>query len=577
MNTVGDVFRMFSGRELVAEDVVSLESDGMVLAQRINCGAATLYLVSAQQEFDAAAYARICQDADPEPIYSPQIAENQIYQTQIYETPTYEPTYYANSPYEPEPYAAPTFYEPQYVEPYIEPPYVEPYEQPPYAEPPYEPEFIAGQPYFEPPEVAIETADSLFGRPNPWDDEHFREMWGHPAQAELDNAPFEPQMPPDYYELRSIRLADPAEIAERERIQEEARLIREARERERLHELEEREARNREKLAQMESQKLERAKERARLDTQLGYTKKGKRRYNAMLTAFCILLVCSISFLVYRSLESSTAARQGDALGNLYTRDTQQGAVMPTASSSVPSTQTTANSDVSGSPTETEQVQESDGLPSFAALKEINPDIIGWIKIPGTQTDNPVLQSKNDPNFYLSHDFYGQPNRLGAIYMDAANTIGSTQDTNLTLYGHHAIKGTMFGELKSYLGLSFYKQHPTFTFDTLYEQSDWAVFAVFVVSANTDDPAFFDWRTANFDGDDAFNSFIAQCKQHSMITTTVDVSPGDRIVNLATCSYEFENARLVVFARQLRPGETINAENATTNPNPLDPLDWNDE
>jgi sortase B len=225
--------------------------------------------------------------------------------------------------------------------------------------------------------------------------------------------------------------------------------------------------------------------------------------------------------------------------------------------------------------------KEAGDWPSFEEiqdeLKRQNPDIVGWITIPGTQTDNPVLQRKNSKDFYLTHDFYGQPNRLGAIYMDAENLLGSEQtDTNLTLYGHHATKGTMFGELKSYLNLSFYQQHPTFVFDTLYEQSDWAVFAVFVVPGDPNAPEFFEWRTANFESDEDFDAFIAQCKARSLISTPVDAVPGDKLVNLATCSYEFENARLIVMARRVRDGEVIDTSGATVNANPLDPLSWSD-
>lgn len=55
-----------------------------------------------------------------------------------------------------------------------------------------------------------------------------------------------------------------------------------------------------------------------------------------------------------------------------------------------------------------ELVQEKDSkAENYRKLKEQNPDIIGWITIPGTKIDYPVMWSPDNPEKYLRADFNG--------------------------------------------------------------------------------------------------------------------------------------------------------------------------
>jgi sortase B len=354
-------------------------------------------------------------------------------------------------------------------------------------------------------------------------------------------------------------------------------------------------------------------------------TDKGKALYRIMISAVCVCFLVSVAILTTRYLESSTAKREIDALSSMHDYETQTDrAALNDYETAIitPQNEYGSNDYYSGNENYQEELpeytpepsaepevpQEDAGLtqppdeaaanppastaempitsikpqatpdPSFSGLIQANPDVAGWIKVPGTSADNPVMQSgADDPNFYLYNDYYGQSSSLGAIYADAQNLLGPEETSqNITLYGHRAKNGTMFGDLKYYLGLDFYKKNPVFSFDTLYEESKWVIFAVFVIDADNNASDYFEWRQPYFDSNEDFNTYVDACKQRSYISASIDVTPQDRLINLVTCTYEFDNARLVLIARKVRDGEVIDVSSAVMNPSPLYPKQLSD-
>lgn len=84
----------------------------------------------------------------------------------------------------------------------------------------------------------------------------------------------------------------------------------------------------------------------------------------------------------------------------------------------------------------------------FTALQTINPDIIGWIYVPDTPIDYPILQNPYD-NYYLSHDAEGSYSEIGSVFMQAAGSRSFTAEHNI-LYAHNLIDDQMFGALPVY-------------------------------------------------------------------------------------------------------------------------------
>jgi len=289
--------------------------------------------------------------------------------------------------------------------------------------------------------------------------------------------------------------------------------------------------------------------------------KKNKWLYRTVTAIVALAFIFSVAFLTYRALESSTASRQGDSLKNIYGDGTPDstdngggygdygGYTEPDTTLnyySIPET-TEAENTAENPPNDSGGRVANTGL---NRLKEMNPDIVGWITIPGTQADGPVMQSALDkPDYYLDYDFYRQSGRLGALYIDANNALGITR--NVTVYGHQARSGAMFGELKRYLDPAFLKANPEYTFESFSGESKWAVFAAIVVTADNASPDFFEWRVPDFETDAEFTAFVNDVQSRSRISTNVNVAPGDNLMNLVTCSSEFDNARLVIFAKEI--------------------------
>lgn len=216
----------------------------------------------------------------------------------------------------------------------------------------------------------------------------------------------------------------------------------------------------------------------------------------------------------------------------------------------------------------------------FESLMKQNKEIKAWMKIEGTNINNPVYQTNNN-DYYVEHDMNRQSSRYGALFIDKDANIGKEKNSqNVVVYGHHMKDGTMFGPLKKYTDINFYKEHPIIDFTTLYREGQYKVFAVFITNTieSHDNGQIFNYRNHSFSSEENFLNFIDDVKKRSIINTGVDVLGDDEIITLSTCTYEFEEARLVVMARRVRDGETdVNNTNAAEiNPNPLYPQIWYD-
>lgn len=212
-------------------------------------------------------------------------------------------------------------------------------------------------------------------------------------------------------------------------------------------------------------------------------------------------------------------------------------------------------------------------------LKE-NSDFKGWITISGTKIDNPIYQT-SDNEFYLTHNQKKQKSVYGALFFDCNNTVTEAlTDKNLIVYGHHMKNGSMFANLVKYKSLSFYKEHPTIEFSTLYKKSTYKIYAAFVLNASkADDNGYiYNISRQNFINEDDFNSWTAEAFERSLINTGVDVELDDNIITLVTCTYDFDDARFIVMARETREGEdaSVDTQQARANPSPRYPKRWYD-
>lgn len=211
-------------------------------------------------------------------------------------------------------------------------------------------------------------------------------------------------------------------------------------------------------------------------------------------------------------------------------------------------------------------------LSKYAELYAENNDFVGWIKIDGLDISQPVVRGENNKK-YLSTDFSGRHGKYGTVFMHCANSV-ERLNFNTALFGHHMYDSEMFGNLMGYKSIDGYKKAPVVEFNTIYGDFKWKVFAVFITNgtAEGDDGYLFNYMFTDLTSYSKAESFFGEVRQRSLYHPDVDVQPTDKILTLSTCTYEFDEARLVVMARMVRPGESeaVNT-NIELNPNPRFP------
>ena len=196
-------------------------------------------------------------------------------------------------------------------------------------------------------------------------------------------------------------------------------------------------------------------------------------------------------------------------------------------------------------------------LPEFALLYANNQEIAGWVTIPDTLIDYPIAKAQ-DNQYYLSHDYYKNQTRYGVPFMDSGCTVQPLGE-NTVIYGHHMNNGTVFSGLDVYRTLEGYQKHPVITFNTIYERHQWKVIGAFITNSETkeDNGYCFDYRKKGFVNETDFNGYVQEVKERSFFSTNVDVTYGDKLLTLQTCSHDFNDARLIVVARMVRDGEDV--------------------
>ena len=176
----------------------------------------------------------------------------------------------------------------------------------------------------------------------------------------------------------------------------------------------------------------------------------------------------------------------------------------------------------------------------FDALRKINSDVIGWIIVPDTNINYPIVKRENDNSFYLTHLFDKSQNKAGCIFMDTRCNLG---DTHAIIHGHNMGNGTMFRDLNQFKNREFFEKHPYFFILTPKENYVVEIFAGSVV--RIDYPV---WQL-DFSDESDILTWLSDCRASATQSRNMDISPEDEIVTLSTCSYEYSQARWIVQGR----------------------------
>lgn len=182
--------------------------------------------------------------------------------------------------------------------------------------------------------------------------------------------------------------------------------------------------------------------------------------------------------------------------------------------------------------------------PEFEVLRKTydNDDIIGYLKIENTSVDYPVLQY-TDNDYYLNRGIDKNLNMAGSLYLDYENNVAK-EDKNSIIYGHNMRQDIMFHSLRYFTNEDYYKERKNITFNTIYDNYKWEVFAFYSVDVRD-----FYYLDVNFKSDEDFLALVNKMKSLSLYDTGIEVTAEDRILTLSTCTNITETSRYVLNAK----------------------------
>lgn len=193
---------------------------------------------------------------------------------------------------------------------------------------------------------------------------------------------------------------------------------------------------------------------------------------------------------------------------------------------------------------------------------QVNAEIVGWLQVPGTDIDQPVVQTYNNSK-YMRLNYEGKYSFQGCYWVDYECTVGNreTQSRNTIIYGHNTAvaqddpNGLDFAQLLRFTDEEFAASHPYIFFSTAEEDLVWEVFAVLYTDTN------FRYVTM-IDSD--IDTLVSEAKARSEFNYDVEVDPiNDKILTLSTCTAKYgyvggeARARFVVMARLVEPDREL--------------------
>ena len=179
---------------------------------------------------------------------------------------------------------------------------------------------------------------------------------------------------------------------------------------------------------------------------------------------------------------------------------------------------------------------------NFDNLKKINSDVVGWIKVNGTNINYPFVQSK-DNKYYLTHSFSKSYNNAGWVFLDYRNN--NINNRNTIIYAHGRTDKTMFGTLRKVLNNGWINNTNNYVIkiSTEKENSLWQIFSIYHI------PTTNDYLQTEFKDEREYQSFLNILKNRSNHNFNTSITSNNTILTLSTCYNDSEkmvvNAKLI--------------------------------
>ena len=272
-----------------------------------------------------------------------------------------------------------------------------------------------------------------------------------------------------------------------------------------------------EEAARRRREKRKAAAKRRRLEEE----RRKKRRVSTILMVICVIVAIGSAALVIRAV---------------YYYQNANSTYTDARDNNVATVQQTTQAPIEEDPVvETPEEPEEDARPEgavleidFASLKDINPEIVGWLHVPALDLSYPVMQAA-DNEYYLTHTLENEYNPLGSIFMECTN-LPDFSHGNTLIYGHNTVDGTMFGRLREF------GDNPTLRASEPYfyvYQADgkigkYKIYSYYSVYKDSDS---FSW----FTDDESYDYYVNMTRNLSIENIEADFSKRKNIVTLSTC------------------------------------------
>ena len=179
------------------------------------------------------------------------------------------------------------------------------------------------------------------------------------------------------------------------------------------------------------------------------------------------------------------------------------------------------------------EIQESvtekkDKTMNVTKLKGENKDCIGYLEVPETSISYPIMQTRDNPDFYLKHDFNRNYSFYGTPYLSAYCDLKKSD--NLIIYGHNINGGKMFGALEQYREKKFFGRHKKIYFTTD-QKREYEVFAVMSVNIKE----FEYWKFVMARDEKDYDEFVEKVLEHGLWNIGEKPKYGEQTLMLSTC------------------------------------------
>ncbi len=288
-----------------------------------------------------------------------------------------------------------------------------------------------------------------------------------------------------------------------------------------------------------------------------------KRRRLIFAVLFALIIVYSLIRLIVYGADYFSSRKTSQELQELYEAPTQVITAAPTAT---PQPQPVTEEPRREVATTTPESGQEAVLPPvaypnnpevivterFRKLRKKNKNIIGWVTVDAVE--EPV--GLKDNTYFLTHDINGKKNANGAIFTDSGINL-NTRPYTIFLFGHNMKSGNMFGRLRKYKESAYCYRHRIITFDSMYEEGRYAVFAVTEISTEPGNSDYYDLWSLDSKNVEERETALNELLSRSIHTRMLDVHADEQFLILVTCEGK-DTDRLVVAARRMREGATEN-------------------